>query len=362
MPNQSLLYTGRVLACSQLPAMMHIARELCGGQICVTPDAATFANPETGAVDGEVLLHQRAAGQAEDRRRLLAFARDLLNSDYAGHRLTFQLFAQSPPFAHLGAVYRNFDLVGPAATRAASRPGCRERVLEPSRVGSAGHDATPASARSTPRDTYPEQQPRQRPLPGRASPATPSTCAARSAQDLDTRESVGDRRRRPPRPSRRWTTSRCCSDEAGARLEDIVKVRRLPDRHPLPRAGLPRDGRRLKGVFPVSTGLVVHRAGAARVGGRDRRHGRDPRSGRDLLAGRALRRAPAWSAWSCRPPARPSPPAARTPAPASARPPRRTSPTRGWARAARPDRRRAPAPTRRWPRWSPRRRTRATAS
>ena len=39
----------------------------------------------------------------------LAFARDLLNSDYAGHKLTFQLFAQSPPFAHLGAVYRNFD-------------------------------------------------------------------------------------------------------------------------------------------------------------------------------------------------------------------------------------------------------------
>ena len=46
---------------------------------------------------------------AEDRRKLLAFARDLLNSDYAGHRLTFQLFAQSPPFAHLAAVYRNFD-------------------------------------------------------------------------------------------------------------------------------------------------------------------------------------------------------------------------------------------------------------
>ncbi len=46
---------------------------------------------------------------ADDRRKLLAFARDLLNSDYAGHRLTFQLFAQSPPFAHLAAVYRNFD-------------------------------------------------------------------------------------------------------------------------------------------------------------------------------------------------------------------------------------------------------------
>jgi len=47
--------------------------------------------------------------QAEDRRKLLAFARGLLNSGHAGHRLTFQLFAQSPPYANLAAVYRNFD-------------------------------------------------------------------------------------------------------------------------------------------------------------------------------------------------------------------------------------------------------------
>ena len=47
--------------------------------------------------------------QSDDRRRLLALARDLLNSDYAGHRLTFQLFAQSPPFAQSAAVYRTFD-------------------------------------------------------------------------------------------------------------------------------------------------------------------------------------------------------------------------------------------------------------
>ena len=33
MPHQSLLYTGRVLALSQLPAMMHIARELCGEHV-----------------------------------------------------------------------------------------------------------------------------------------------------------------------------------------------------------------------------------------------------------------------------------------------------------------------------------------
>ena len=108
MPNQSLLYTGRVQACSQLPAMMHIARELCGGQICVTPDSATFEDPETKPWL-EKFYNVNEYWVAEDRRKLLAFARDLLNSDYAGHRLTFQLFAQSPPFAHLGAVYRNFD-------------------------------------------------------------------------------------------------------------------------------------------------------------------------------------------------------------------------------------------------------------
>jgi 4-hydroxyphenylacetate 3-monooxygenase len=111
MPNQSLLMTGRVHALNNLPRMMHIARELCGGQICVTPDSAVFDHPETSkwmskyyTINDEWI--------AEDRRKLLALARDLLNSDYAGHRLTFQLFAQSPPFAQSAAVYRNFDWEG----------------------------------------------------------------------------------------------------------------------------------------------------------------------------------------------------------------------------------------------------------
>jgi 4-hydroxyphenylacetate 3-monooxygenase len=112
MPNQSLLYTGRVLACSQLHEMMHIARELCGGQICVTPDKAAFDDAETGPwLEKFYTINDQWV--ADDRRRLLAFARDLLNSDYGGHRLTFQLFAQSAPFAHLAAVYRNFDWDGP---------------------------------------------------------------------------------------------------------------------------------------------------------------------------------------------------------------------------------------------------------
>ena len=112
MPNQALLYTGRVLACSQLPAMMHLARDLCGGQLCVTPSHASFAAEGPGRWLGKYLAISEI--EAEDRRRLFAFARDLLNSDYAGHRLTFQLFAQSPAFSHLLAVYNNYDFSGPA--------------------------------------------------------------------------------------------------------------------------------------------------------------------------------------------------------------------------------------------------------
>ncbi len=128
MPNQSLLYCGRVLACTQLHHMMHIARELCGGQICVTPDKACFEAPETRPWM-EKFYSVNENWQAEDRRKLLAFARDLLNSDYAGHRLTFQLFAQSPPFAHLAAVYRSFGWDGPLSlVRCAA--GLSERVMQ----------------------------------------------------------------------------------------------------------------------------------------------------------------------------------------------------------------------------------------
>jgi len=114
MPNQSLMFTGRVHAMTNLPRMIHIARELVGGQICVTPDVAAFEAPETKAwLEKYYTINEQWS--AEDRRKLLAFARDLTNSDYAGHRLTFQLFAQSPPFAHLAAVYREFDWKGPLA-------------------------------------------------------------------------------------------------------------------------------------------------------------------------------------------------------------------------------------------------------
>jgi biotin-dependent carboxylase-like uncharacterized protein len=107
MPNQALMYTGRVLACTQLPEMMHLVRDLCGCQLSLIPSAATFRKEGPGRwLEKYLRVGDR---DADDRRKLFAYARDLVNSDYAGHRLTFQLFAQSPPFSHLLAVYNNYD-------------------------------------------------------------------------------------------------------------------------------------------------------------------------------------------------------------------------------------------------------------
>jgi 4-hydroxyphenylacetate 3-monooxygenase len=78
----------------------------------VTPSAAAFE--ALGTRDWlEKFYSLNDNWRAEDRRKLLAFARDLLNSDYAGHRLTFFQFAQAPHFNHLNAVYNAFDFSGP---------------------------------------------------------------------------------------------------------------------------------------------------------------------------------------------------------------------------------------------------------
>lgn len=112
MPNQSLLFAGRALGCSRLHEIIQIARELCGGQICLTPDYASFAAAGPGAsLDKYYTLDDE--WHSEDRRKLLAFARDLINSDYAGHKLCFYLFGHAPPYVHLNLVYNNFNFNGP---------------------------------------------------------------------------------------------------------------------------------------------------------------------------------------------------------------------------------------------------------
>nr|WP_319948203.1 4-hydroxyphenylacetate 3-hydroxylase N-terminal domain-containing protein [uncultured Shimia sp.] len=131
MPNQSLLYTGRVMASGQLSAMMQISRELCSGQICLTPDVASFEGDETGPWL-EKYYHLDKDCPAEDRRKLMAFARDLLNSDYAGHWQSFYSFGQSPSYAQLAAVYRNFGWNGPLDLVAdmANLPGATDRATQ----------------------------------------------------------------------------------------------------------------------------------------------------------------------------------------------------------------------------------------
>lgn len=132
MPNQSLLYAGRVVASSQYPQMVHLARELCGGQICLTPSFASFESAETKPwLDKYYSVNDEWV--ADDRRKLLAFARDIINSDYAGHRITFQLFAQSPPFANLSAVYRSFDFDN-ALDLVKDAAGLSDRI-DPARYG-----------------------------------------------------------------------------------------------------------------------------------------------------------------------------------------------------------------------------------
>jgi enamine deaminase RidA (YjgF/YER057c/UK114 family) len=75
-------------------------------------------------------------------------------------------------------------------------------------------------------------------------------------QDLDTRESVGVGDA-AAQAERAMDNIAMLLDEAGARLEDIVKVvvylTDIRYREPVYRV----MGRRLKGVFPVSTGIVV---------------------------------------------------------------------------------------------------------
>ena len=41
MPSQSMMYAGRVFASTQLPAVMHLVRDLCGCQVSLVPSASS---------------------------------------------------------------------------------------------------------------------------------------------------------------------------------------------------------------------------------------------------------------------------------------------------------------------------------
>ena len=250
MPNQSMMYAGRVFASTQLPSVMHLVRDLCGCQVSLMPSKAMFDSPGAGDWLREVLPRRR--DPAEERRKLFALARDLLNSDYAGHRLTFQLFAQSPPFSHLLAVYNNYDFGGPldlVARYLRSRPG-GPQMREPITVG--GHlRIRPFNTA----DSYPEQR-LDNDLCQAVVAGETVYLRGQVAQDLDTGESVhiGD----PAAQAEQVMTNvETLLAEAGASVEHVVActiyLTDIRHREPVYRV----LGRRLKGVYPVFTGLVV---------------------------------------------------------------------------------------------------------
>ena len=83
-----------------------------------------------------------------------------------------------------------------------------------------------------------------------------SSCAARPASTSTATSTASATRR--PRPSRRWPASSTCSRRPAAKLEHICKITiYLTDpryREPVYNGS---SASWLKGVYPVSTGLVV---------------------------------------------------------------------------------------------------------
>ena len=112
MPNQALMYTGRVRR-----LLAAAGDDAPGARPVRRPDLRDARAPPRSSIPCRAAARQvptrSATSTREERRKFFALARDLLNSDYAGHRLTFQLFAQSPAFSHLLAVYNNYDFEGP---------------------------------------------------------------------------------------------------------------------------------------------------------------------------------------------------------------------------------------------------------
>ena len=251
MPNQSLLMAGRVYACTQLPAMMHIARELVGGQICVTPDAAAFAQPRHRAVDGEVLLHQRAlagggpppAAGLRPRPAELRLRRAPADLPAVRPVTAVRPPCRGLPGVRLRRAARVRAALGGAVRAGAGRAGGR-RGMKHTRI-------RPFNTR----DTYPEQN-LDNDLCQAVRAGDTIYLRGQIGQDLDTRESVGIGDVEA-QAERAMANIAMLLDEAGGELADIVKVVvYLTDvryREPVYRV----MGRWLKGVFPVSTGLVV---------------------------------------------------------------------------------------------------------
>ncbi len=112
MPDQALLHAGRIFAGMQLVDMMQAGQELVAGQHRLLAAMSPTAGPEEQGWLGR--FHPpRGPGTAGDRERLMAFARETLDSDVAVDQELFRLAEQACDRAGLLAVYHAFDFSGP---------------------------------------------------------------------------------------------------------------------------------------------------------------------------------------------------------------------------------------------------------
>ena len=224
----------------------------------MTPDAAAFEHPETRPSGSRNIYTINDEWVAEDRRKLLAFARDLLNSDYAGHRLTFQLFAQSPPFAHSGGRLSHLRLERPARIRAeGGRPlrphlGCMHKERPPEVMTAHQNAISPFNTK----DTYPEQKLDNDLCQAVVARGTMVFLRGQVSQDLDTRQSlhVGDA---TAQTAKTMANIKLLMEEAGGSLDHICRIVVYLTDIRYREAVYREMGKWLKGVFPCSTGLVI---------------------------------------------------------------------------------------------------------
>ena len=210
-----------------LPQMMHIARELCGGQICVTPDVAAFERPETGqwlekfyTVNDE--LAGRGPPQAAGLRARSAELRlcrpppDLpalrpVAALRASGRGLPQLRLERPA----GFRAEGGGPVGQGAGQDDTDHGRQRRqplvrdANEQGRRVRTSHDRAQAHPPLQHQGHLSRAEARQRPLPGRGGAGHDGVPARPGRARTSTRASrcmSATPRSRPPRP---WPTSRC---------------------------------------------------------------------------------------------------------------------------------------------------------
>ena len=302
MPNQHLLYTGRVHACNELPAMVHLARELCGCQVSLMEESTSRARRR--AVAREVLpdRRRRGRGAAEavrvrprprqlgpervdlPRARRRAVAREVLPDRRRRGRGAAEAVRVRPRPRQLGLRGPSPDLPAVragAAVRAPARDlqqlrlrlrrGARPRRGGTRREGAGvkvgGHERVrPLQHR---RDLS-GAEPLERPLPGRRRgqddlPARPGRAGSRDARE-----------RRDRRPGRPGGARRGEHRDVARRVRGVARAHRqlhdLPDGHPPPGSGLPgarrAAARRLSGLHRPRR-LGARAAGVARRGDGD---------------------------------------------------------------------------------------------